>query len=58
MRDFESYRQELAQLPRHKYSDRKHILEREDYHDFGGFRAEEIWGDFADFDYENWLKEQ
>ena len=58
MRDFESYQQELAQHSRHTILPREHILFREDYRFFDGFRAEEIWGDFADFDYENWLKEQ
>lgn len=58
MTDFKSYEHELTQRKRHKYQNLEHIVVEDDFCDFCGFREEEIWGSFADFDYENWLKEQ
>ncbi len=58
MKDFESYKNRLNQQENHKKQNSKHIINEKDYSAFGGFNEWEIWGAFADYDYENWLKEQ
>ncbi len=58
MKDFSSYQKDLFGYARHKTDNSLHKMGKEDFMDFSGFCEEEIWGVFADFDYENWLKEQ
>ncbi len=58
MKDFESYKNDLVKQNRHNLKKTEHIISKEDYYDFRGFTEEELWGVFADYDYEKWLKEQ
>jgi len=58
MKDFESYKNRLSQQDRHTRAEFEHIINKDDYASFGGFTEAEIWGVFADYDYEKWLKEQ
>lgn len=58
MNEFQIYQKNLNQKDKHKIKMSCHIIKEEDYKDFVGFSEKEIWGDFCDFDYENWLKEQ
>ena len=58
MKDFESYKNDLVRQNRHNLKKSEHIMKVEDYYNFCGFGEKEIWGVFADYNYEKWLKEQ
>ena len=53
--DFIKLKEELSKQHRRTKFKIKHIMIKD--RDFLGFTALEIWGDFQDFNYEEWLKE-
>ncbi len=59
MNKFLDYQLEMYELCNHKIKKSHHILKKEDYQNFAGFTAQEIWGEeIENCEYENWLKEQ
>lgn len=58
MNEFQSYQKSLNNTAKHKIKRSNHIIDKESFEDFCGFSEYQIWGEFCDFDYDNWLKEQ
>lgn len=56
--EFLKYKNELKKQRRHIFLNSNHIMLEKEYQNFNFLTEEQIWGDFEDFDYENWIKEQ
>lgn len=57
-KNFSSYQIELQKNFSNKKQKVIHIMNEQGYKNFNGFSEREIWGEFEDFDYEKWIKEQ